>query len=371
MNEQLFLTPKLGFGFMRLPMNDGSIDMEQLNKMVDYFMENGFTYFDTAYVYHEGKSEIALREALVKRYKRESFTIADKLPAWVLHKDGDVEKVFNEQLERTGVSYFDYYLLHSIEEGHLPNYSKYNCWEFGKRMKAEGKIKNFGFSFHDKPELLDDLLSKHPEVDFVQLQINYIDWDNDLIQSGKCYEVARKHHKPIIIMEPVKGGRLANLSDEQNAILKAVNPDVSAASYALRFCQNLEGVMVVLSGMSTEEQLLDNVKTTKNLKPFTEEEKYALDLVKNSILGVPTIGCTGCSYCTEGCPMQLRIPDMFRAYNSILTYGEHGRPHFFYGGITGDGHKANTCIECGQCEGVCPQHLPISQLMKKISEVFD
>lgn len=369
--EELLKTPKLGFGFMRLPMKDGEIDFDRVNSMVDAYMKNGFTYFDTAYVYHNGNSEIALRKSLVERYTRDSFTIADKLPAWVLKSKEDVQKVFDEQLKRAGVDYFDFYLLHSVETSHIKTYNEYDCWNWGLKMKEKGLIRNFGFSFHDTPEMLDQLLTEHPEVDFVQLQINYIDWNSDTVQSGKCYEVARRHNKPIIIMEPVKGGNLASMRPEIEAKMKAVNPDKSIASWAMRFCTTLDGVMVVLSGMSTEEQMNDNIQTVKNLVPFSEAEKACLKEVVDEILSIPTVGCTECRYCVDGCPNEIKIPDIIKAYNSTLIYGEHEQQHYAYKEATQDGHLAGDCITCGQCESVCPQHLEIPNILEKASKIFD
>jgi uncharacterized protein len=362
---------KLGFGLMRLPEKDGAIDKERLNSMVDAYMANGFNYFDTAYVYHSGTSESAFKEAVVKRYPRESFTIADKLPAWVLKSESDVQKVFDEQLERTGAGYFDFYLLHSVESGHLRNYDGFHCWEWAQEMKKKGLIRHFGFSFHDKPELLDKLLTEHPEVEFVQLQINYFDWDNETVNSRKCYEIARKHGKSIIVMEPVKGGLLASLREDLEKKMKAITPEKSIASWALRFAATLEGVMVVLSGMSTEDQMKDNIDTFKNLKPFTPEERACLEQVTKQMHSVATVGCTACRYCVDGCPKGIKIPDIIRQYNTVLTYGDNEVPHKDYNRITSDGHRAGTCVQCGQCENVCPQHLPIIEVLKKASEIFD
>jgi predicted aldo/keto reductase-like oxidoreductase len=369
--NELLTMPKLGFGLMRLPMRENEIDMDQVCEMVDACLEKGFHYFDTAYIYHGGKSEGVVKEALVKRHPRESFQVATKLPAWELKTQADVQRIFDEQLERTGAEYFDYYLLHSVEEGHLEKYNEFQCWEWALKMKQKGLIKHFGFSFHDSPELLDEVLAAHPEVEFVQLQINYADWDNKIVQSGKCYEVARKYDKPIIVMEPVKGGTLANLTPELEEILKKLRPDDSIASWAFRYLASLDGIMTILSGMSDMDQMKDNLKTMSEFQPFTHAEQEGLNQVTEILLSAPTIPCTGCRYCVDGCPQQILIPDMIRAFNTIKTYGEDMRPHFFYEGLTGDGHKADTCIQCGLCETVCPQHLEVVNIIKDVSSVFD
>lgn len=362
---------KLGFGFMRLPEKDNKIDFTTLNIMVDEYMKNGFSYFDTAYVYYGGESEKAVKSAVVDRYPRESFAIADKLPAWELKSQGDVQRIFDIQLERTGAKYFDFYLLHSVEETHLRTYNKFDCWRWAQEMKEKGLIRHFGFSYHDSPELLDKVLCEHPEVEFVQLQINYVDWENKIVHSGGCYDVALKHKKPIVVMEPVKGGMLTSMRPEWEAKLKAAAPDNSIASWAFRFCLSLEGVAVILSGMSTPEQLKDNIVTAKNFKPFTENEKAYLNEVVKEFLAAPTIGCTACRYCIGGCPMQIDIPGMISAYNTVLTYGDHDRPHFYYKGITANGGEARSCTKCGKCKAVCPQHLIITELLTKVSAIFD
>lgn len=370
-SNKLSNMPKLGFGMMRLPFKGEDIDIEQVCRMVDSCLEKGFNYFDSAYVYNKGKSECAMKEALVKRHPRESFMLATKLPAWELKTEADVQRIFDEQLERTGAGYFDFYLLHSVEEGHLPKYNSFNCWEWAMKMKEKGLIKHFGFSFHDSSELLDKVLTEHPEAEFVQLQINYADWTNKIVQSGKCYEVARKHNKQIIVMEPIKGGTLATLQPELEYMLKKLRPDSSIASWALRFVAAKEGIMTVLSGMSSIEQMEDNLKTMTNFEPLSKEESDCLNLVTEKLLSAPTVPCTGCGYCVDGCPQEIRIPDVIRALNTIKTYGEDNRPRVFYRGITKDGHKASICIECGQCESVCPQHLEIIKVLSEATDVFD
>lgn len=370
-NIELSNMPKLGFGMMRLPFIGEEVDMQQVYRMVDAYLEKGFNYFDTAYVYSGGKSECAIKEALVKRHPRESFFLATKLPAWELKTDADVQRIFDEQMERTGAGYFDFYLLHSIEEGNISKYDGFNCWQWAKKMKEKGLIKHLGFSFHDSPELLDKVLTDHPEAEFVQLQINYADWTNKIVQSGKCYEVARKHNKPIIVMEPVKGGTLASFKPELENMLKKLCPDSSVASWALRFVASKEGIMTILSGMSSMEQMEDNLNTMTNFKPLSKEESDCLDVVTEKLLSAPTVPCTGCRYCVDGCPKGIKIPDIISALNTIKTYGENNRPHFFYNGLTSGGHKASSCVQCGQCESVCPQHLKIIDVMSEAAEVFD
>ena len=362
---------KLGFGLMRLPKDEnGNIIQEKVNTMVDSFMNAGLNYFDTAYAY--AGSEHAMKVALVDRYARDSYTIADKLPAWKLTCKEDVERIFNESLEASGVDYFDFYLLHSVEKKHYPTYEKYGCFDFIQEMKAQGKIRHIGFSYHDDAEFLDKVLTEHPELEFVQLQLNYLDWENGVIQSRKNWEIARKHNKPIVVMEPIKGGTLASFSEDIEKIYKDYAPQKSIASWALRYILSQEGIMTVLSGMSTQEQMEDNLATVTDFKPINEEETSLIAKVVDKVLSVPTIPCTGCRYCVPGCPMQIQIPDLFTAYNSQKMYGVNNRYKTYYKDHTqGDNQPASACIGCGQCEGVCPQHLEIVSLLQDVSKEFE
>lgn len=369
--NRMLSNSKLGFGLMRLPKDkQGQIKLDEVQRMVDSYMERGFNYFDTAYVY-EG-SEEAIRQTLVEKYPRDVYTLADKLPAWKLTCQEDVERIFQESLNRTGVDYFDFYLLHSVEKSHYPTYEKYQCFDFIQEMKKQGKIKYMGFSFHDDADFLDKVLTEHPEIDFVQLQLNYLDWENGVIQSRRNYEVARKHHKPIIVMEPIKGGTLASFSDDIERIYKDYAPQKSIASWALRYVASLEGVMTILSGMSNAQQMNDNLDTMTHFEKINNEEAKLIKQVTDQVLSYPTIPCTKCRYCTPGCPMHIQIPDLFTAYNSAKMYSENRRYDTYYKDhSTGDYQPAKACIACGQCESVCPQHLEIISLLKEVSEVFD
>ena len=366
--------PKIGFGLMRLPETDGAIDIAKVSEMVDSYLDAGFTYFDTAYVYHGGNSERAVKEAIVKRHPRDAFTLATKLPCWFIHSFEDRDKIFEEQLERCGVDYFDFYLLHSIEDGNnIEIYEKYDCFNWGIQKRAEGKIKHFGFSFHGTPELLVRLLDEHPEIEFVQIQLNYVDWDNPLVHSGELYRILSERNIPIIVMEPCKGGRLANHDDECTEILKGLRPDKSIASWAFRFVGSLPGVTTILSGMTTQDQMDDNMNTFKNFEPLSDEERAAIDKVIEVMFRVEQIGCTACRYCVDGCPMSISIPDVISAINTKRKFPGDMRPQFFYNGLVArDGNgKASDCIACGQCEGVCPQHLPIIEILKEGVEKFE
>lgn len=363
---------KLGFGLMRLPRKDGKIDIEQTKQMADMFISKGFTYFDTAYVYGEnGESEKAMREAVVERYPREMLQLASKLPVWCCKTKEDMQKVFETSLERTGAQYFDFYLQHSLDREKLKKLDELGAWEFVSELKKQGYVKHMGFSFHDTAEVLDEILTKHPEQEFVQLQINYNDWESDTVQSRKCYETARKHGKPVIIMEPVRGGSLAVLTPEIQNIFKEVNPGMSVASWAIRFAASLDGIITVLSGMSCVEQMRDNISYMEEFKPLGEEERKAVEKAAEILRSTPTVPCTGCKYCVDGCPMKISIPDIFSAYNKLKVYGNKEFTKKQYDETTAGKGKASDCIQCGQCESVCPQHINIIETLKEASEAFD
>lgn len=373
MNEK-----KLGFGFMRLPLLDendeASIDIEQTKKMVDVFLERGFTYFDTAWMYCGFRSENAIKEALTDRYPRDRYTIATKLHADFLKSKEDRDAIFYQQLEKTGAQYFDYYLLHDAGRDLYKIYTEMDCFRWLAEKKEQGLIKHIGFSCHDNAEMVDRVFTDHPEMEFVLLQINYLDWENDGIQSRKCYETAVKHGKDVIVMEPVKGGTLARVPEEVERMFKECHPDWSVPSWGIRFAASLEHVKVVLSGMSSLDQMLENTGYMAEFTPMTEKEiaivEKAVDLINANI----TVACTGCSYCTGGCPENIPIPKYFSLYNADLqeTKEKIWLPqNQYYARLAKTFGKASDCIECGQCEQICPQQLPIIQYLKDVAKHFE
>lgn len=366
---------KLGFGFMRLPIKQQgdfkNIDIEQVKEMVDIFMENGFNYFDTAYPYHEEKSEEALKEALVKRYPRDSFVIADKMPTIRVKSGSDYPIFFETQLKRCGVEYFDYYLFHNIWKRSFSQTEEYGGFDFIAEKIKEGKIKHFGFSFHDEPELLDEVLSKHPEVEFVQLQINYFDWKSPSVRAEECYNVARSHGKDIFIMEPNKGGSLIKLPPEGERLFKEYAPNSSNASWAMRYAASLDGVKIVLSGMSSVEQVKDNISFMDKPIPLNEEERKIIEAVRVIVEKSAAIGCTKCRYCTHDCPMGIPIPEFFSAYNTYQLTHNMGNAGMYYRRHANGRRLASECIKCGKCESLCPQHLEIRKLLEITAQCFE
>ena len=362
---------KLGFGLMRLPkLADGSIDIETTKKMVDIFTEGGGTYFDTAYVYDNGGSEEAFRKAVADRYPRDSYYVCTKMNAWLGSQTAETcRQQFYTSLERTGAGYFDFYLLHALQPESYKKYEEWGLWDFVKEQKEKGLIKHWGFSFHATPEILEELLTEHPDVDFIQLQINYADWNNPNVQSRECWEVARKHGVPVTIMEPIKGGTLADPPQKVKDLFSAYAPDASFASWAVRYAASLEGIITVLSGMSTIEQVEDNMSYMKAFKPLDEEEQKIIDQAREIIEKEMTIPCTACHYCTEGCPMSIPIPEIFKVANENALRRSGPRAKRMYADVVEGKGKASDCVACGQCEGACPQQLPIISLLDECKEM--
>ncbi|MBE6478916.1 MAG: Fe-S oxidoreductase [Olsenella sp.] len=361
-------TPKLGFGLMRLPKRGLGIDVAQTSEMVDRFLGAGFTYFDTAHVY--AGSEAATKKALVDRYPRESYTLATKLNAQVAPTAGMARKQFQTSLDRTGAGYIDYYLLHALMDGNWKKYERLGLWEYVRGLKAEGLVRHVGFSFHGGPDLLDRLLTSHPEAEFVQLQLNYADWEDRSITARANYEVARAHGTSIVVMEPVKGGRLANPPRDVAKLLEAANPGDSPASWAIRFAASLDGIITVLSGMSNLAQMDDNIGFMRDFRPLDEGEREVIRQAQVLLGKSSAIGCTACRYCCDGCPQSIPIPEVFAAMNLQLANGQLEEARSAYAtaiGAPGAGSAAD-CIACGQCEAACPQHLPIIKRLAEAAE---
>ena len=362
---------KLGFGLMRLPQKDGVIDVEQVKEMVDLFLDAGFTYFDTAWAY--AGSEDAIRQALVERYPRERYQLATKNAAWIDCKTKEEAYAqFDASLAQTGAGYFDFYLLHNLGEGRSHYFDDYDMWNWVQEKKKEGLVRHVGFSFHSTPEELEEILNAHPEMEFVQLQINYADWENPAVQSRRCYEVARKHGKPVVIMEPVKGGMLATPPEPVQDLLKAAEPEHSVASWAVRFAADLEGVITVLSGMSNVEQMKDNLSYMKSFESLTESQKGTLKQAQEELKKIPLIPCTTCNYCAKVCPMDIGISGSFTAMNYLTLYSDLALAKTQEGWLVG-GHgkkRANECIKCGRSEEACPQHIAIRDNLVNVSEAL-
>ena len=362
---------KLGFGLMRLPKNDDVIDIEQTKQMVDMFLDAGFTYFDTAWAYKG--SEDAIRQALVERYPRDSYQLATKCAAWIDCKTrDDAIAQFETSLERTGAGYFDFYLLHNLGEHRTEKFDGFGLWDWILEQKAAGKIKHAGFSFHSTPEELDELLTAHPEMEFVQLQINYADWENPSVQSRGCYEVARAHNKPVVIMEPVKGGMLANPPESVARVLKEAEPDSSAASWAIRFAASLPGVITVLSGMSNIEQMADNLSFMKGFTGLSDAEQATLDRAREELAKIPLIPCTACNYCAKVCPMGVGISGTFMAMNMLTLYGDLKKAQDEEKWLVSEHNRkrATSCIKCSACEQACPQHIKIRDELVRCAEAL-
>ncbi len=364
-----FLKGKLGFGCMRLPMIGNEVDEKEFSEMIDAYFDAGFNYFDTAHGYLDGKSEKAIRKCLTSRYPRESYILTDKLTNVFFNSTEDIRKVLLTELDATGAGYFDFFLMHSQTNLSYGHFRKYKAYEETFRLKDEGLVKHVGLSFHDKAELLDEILSEYPDLEVVQLQINYLDWEDPVIQSRKCYEVAKKHNKPVIVMEPVKGGHLAKLPVDAKKVLDSLGGG-SEASYALRFAAGLDNVIMVLSGMSSMEQMNDNIRNMKDFKKLDKKELDAIEEVRGIFSSMNLIPCTACHYCTSECPKHIPIPDLFAVMNSKKTFSDMSSD-WHYNVITANSGKPSDCIKCGKCENACPQHLEIRKLLETVAETFE
>ncbi|MBQ8081698.1 MAG: aldo/keto reductase [Clostridia bacterium] len=362
-----------GFGCMRLPMKDGKVDYDEFCRMADAFIASGLNYFDTAHGYIGGQSETAIRDCVSGRYDRSRFLLTDKLTDPYFKKQEDIRPFFEQQLKLCGVDYFDFYLMHAQDRNNYQKYKRCRAYETAWELKQEGKIRHFGISFHDKAEVLDMILTEHPEVEIVQIQFNYADYEDASVESRKVYEVCEKHNKPVIVMEPVKGGSLVNLPEAADKILRDLHGG-SNASYALRFAASFPSMAMVLSGMSNMAQMEDNLSAMADFHPLTEEEKDAVRKVCDIFRGLNLVPCTACRYCIEEsqCPKGIRIPDMFSALNMHEAFHNWNTSYYYENVLTGDGHgKASECIRCGKCEKVCPQHLPIRELLQKVAKTFE
>lgn len=361
---------KLGFGCMRLPMQNGQVDKAEMNRMVDRFLERGFCYFDTAHGYLEGKSEIALRDCLTSRYPRDRYILVNKLSDAFFTKQEQIRPLFQEQLERCGVAYFDIYLMHAQNATFYQKFKKCRAYETALELKAEGKIRHMGISFHDRPELLDQILTEYPQIEVVQLQLNYLDWEDPAVQSRACYEVCQKHGKPVVVMEPCKGGNLVKLPEDAREILEGLQGG-SLASYAIRFAAGHDNVAMVLSGMSDFAQMEDNLGYMEHFRPLDDREMAAVEQVCGLMRSKNLVPCTSCRYCTAGCPMEISIPDLFACYNAETAFHDWNADYYYNNIHTARNGKASACIHCGKCEEICPQHLPIRKLLEQVAAEFE
>ena len=359
-----------GFGCMRLPMQGEDVDIEQTKQMVDTFLAQGFNYFDTAHGYIQGKSELALKECLTSRHNREDYILTNKLSEGYFKTQADIRPFFQSQLEACGVDYFDFYLMHSQGLTNYQHFKDCRAYETAFELKAEGKVRHVGISFHDRAEVLDQILTEYPQVEVVQIQFNYLDYDDIAVQSRKCYEVCRKHDKPVLVMEPVKGGSLVNLPDDAKKIFDDLHGG-SPASYAIRFAAGFPGMMMVLSGMSNLQQMQDNLAFMQNFRPLDETELAAVQKVQEIFRSKHLIPCTSCRYCTDGCPKHISIPDLFATMNTKQLYHDWNADYYYTEVHTAPGRKASDCLKCGKCEKVCPQHLPIRKLLEKVAAEFE
>ena len=359
-----------GFGCMRLPMNGDQVDIAETTRMVDEFLAQGFNYFDTAHGYIGGKSELALKECLTSRYPREAYSLTDKLTDSYFKTEADIRPFFESQLEACGVDYFDFYLMHAQNADNFKKFKACRAYETAFALKAEGRIRHVGLSFHDRAEVLDQILAEYPQIEVVQIQFNYLDYDDIAVQSRKCYEVCRKHGKPVLVMEPVKGGSLVNLPEEAKKVLDDLHGG-SPASYAIRFAAGFPGMMMVLSGMSDLEQMKDNLSYMRDFKPLNETELAAVNKVQEIFHKMNMIPCTACRYCVEGCPKQISIPDLFAIMNIKQLHHDWNADYYYEEVHTAPGRRASDCLKCGKCEKICPQHLPIRKLLEEVAKEFD
>ena len=359
-----------GFGCMRLPMNGDQVDIAETTRMVDEFLAQGFNYFDTAHGYIGGKSELALKECLTSRYPRGAYSLTDKLTDSYFKTEADIRPFFESQLEACGVDYFDFYLMHAQNADNFKKFKACRAYETAFALKAEGRIRHVGLSFHDRAEVLDQILTEYPQIEVVQIQFNYLDYDDIAVQSRKCYEVCRKHGKPVLVMEPVKGGSLVNLPEEAKKVLDDLHGG-SPASYAIRFAAGFPGMMMVLSGMSNMEQMKDNLSYMRDFKPLNETELAAVNKVQEIFHKMNMIPCTACRYCVEGCPKQISIPDLFAIMNIKQLHHDWNADYYYEEVHTAPGRRASDCLKCGKCEKICPQHLPIRKLLEEVAKEFD